>query len=262
MKKWFKLTALCGLFVLLLSIMLVSNIPKTYASSTINSYKNLLKPDYIVYSDWNNEEGEPFIDTDLYFDVPFTISDYDYTTNNTITMEAYNVETDDINFAAIRYDFDTISNNVITYSWDVYETSKVTFYWGAYAIQKSSYDTFNLVIDSISQSGVEEYDVLIRGRYRDGNTETFTINTTIDNLDGLDLKNITDSMDSHFVGSVLVLTDLEIIILNNNDYSNLSFRISSSVNRIDSNLKELLLLNYQNPSPSIDLNFGAASILH
>ena len=38
MKKCLKITALCGFFVLLLSIMLISNIPKTYASSLDENY--------------------------------------------------------------------------------------------------------------------------------------------------------------------------------------------------------------------------------
>ena len=68
MKKCLKIVALCGIFVLLLSIMLISNIPKTYANMSFSIeespvYLNVYSPDNWFFMEWYDAS------LDIYYDV-------------------------------------------------------------------------------------------------------------------------------------------------------------------------------------------------
>lgn len=68
MKKLLKITALCCCFVLLLSIMLISNIPKTYANVAGNLfdeplYRNVYSPDYWVFGNYYRDDSSTPLNT-------------------------------------------------------------------------------------------------------------------------------------------------------------------------------------------------------
>lgn len=152
MKKCLKITALCCFFVLLLTIMLAANIPKTYANSTgaESQFYNEYKPDYVQFV-WYyyNEYISPYARVEL----PYVVNKTSGVTG--VQSQIGNFWSNDTeSYELVNFDYfiDSTSNNNIPIRFNV-DCDRVIFYWD-YLI----FATDNVpVIQFTNNEGITDY---------------------------------------------------------------------------------------------------------